>query len=117
MAAQRVVFKVEWHVGELFPRVGFIVTNSNTEAKRIITIYNGRAEIENRIKEGKKTLRWDKMFVECGSVRVFYFAGPENTYTTCPSAFHLVLLRFDSGMWSRFACTQVKFTGEIGTNS
>ncbi len=26
----------------------------------MVTIYNGRAEIENLIKEGKNTLRWDK---------------------------------------------------------
>jgi len=57
---RRVVCKIEWHVRELFPRVGFIVTNSNLEAHKVITIYNGRAEIENRIKEGKNTLRWDK---------------------------------------------------------
>ncbi|MGO9017795.1 MAG: transposase [Syntrophobacteraceae bacterium] len=30
------------------------------EGKKVITTYNGRAEIENRIKEGKNTLRWDK---------------------------------------------------------
>ena len=57
---RRVVCKIERHVGELFPHVGFIVTNSNIEAHKVITIYNGRAEIENRIKEGKNTLRWDK---------------------------------------------------------
>src|SRR5208283_2512877 len=57
---RRVVCKIEWHVGELFPRVGFIVTNSNLEAEQVIIIYNSRAEIENRIKEGKNTLRWDK---------------------------------------------------------
>jgi len=57
---RRVVCKIEWHMGELFPRVGFIVTNSKLEAQQVITIYNGRAEIENRIKEGKNTLRWDK---------------------------------------------------------
>ena len=37
-----------------------IVTNSKLEAEQVITIYNGRAEIENRIKEGKNTLRWDR---------------------------------------------------------
>ena len=58
--ARRVVCKIEWHVCELFPRVGFIVTNSNLEVEQVITIYNSRAEIENRIKEGKNTLRWDK---------------------------------------------------------
>ena len=47
-------------MGGLFPRIGFIVTNSYLEAHKVITIYNGRAEIENRIKEGKNTLRWDK---------------------------------------------------------
>ncbi len=57
---RRVVCKIEWHMGELFPRIGFIVTNSYFEAHKVITIYNGRAEIENRIKEGKNTLRWDK---------------------------------------------------------
>jgi len=40
--------------------VKIFVTNSKLEAQRVITIYNGRAEIENRIKEGKNTLRWDK---------------------------------------------------------
>jgi hypothetical protein len=58
---RRVVCKIEWHVGELFPRVGFIVTNSKLGAEQVIMIYNGRAEIENRIKEGKNTLRWDKI--------------------------------------------------------
>jgi len=52
---RRVVCKIEWQVGELFPRVGFILTNSNLEAQQVITIYNGRAEIVNRIKEGKST--------------------------------------------------------------
>ncbi len=30
---RRVVVKVEWHAGELFPRVGFIVTNLKWRAK------------------------------------------------------------------------------------
>jgi hypothetical protein len=57
---RRVVCKIEWHEGELFPRVGFIVTNSRLKATKVVKVYNGRAEIENRIKEGKNTLRWDK---------------------------------------------------------
>jgi len=55
-----VVAKIEWHRDELFPRVGFVVTNSRLPAKKVIKVYNSRAEIENRIKEGKNTLRWDK---------------------------------------------------------
>lgn len=57
---RRVVCKLEWHPEKLFPHAGFIVTNSRLEAKHVMLVYNGRAEIENRIKEGKNTLRWDK---------------------------------------------------------
>lgn len=57
---RRVVCKVEWHNGELFPRMGFIVTNSTLHAWQVVRAYNGRANVENRIKEAKNTLRWDK---------------------------------------------------------
>jgi len=51
---------IEWHLGELLPRLGFIVTNSRLSSKEVVKTYNGRANLENRIKEGKNTLRWDK---------------------------------------------------------
>ena len=38
----RVVAKVEWHAGELFPRVGFIVTNLTKHSKNVVKFYNGR---------------------------------------------------------------------------
>ncbi len=57
---RRAVAKIEWQRGELFPRIGFVITNSRLPAGKVIKVYNGRAEIENRIKEGKNTLRWDK---------------------------------------------------------
>jgi len=57
---RRVVAKIEWHRGELFPQIGFVVTNSRLPAAKVTKVYNGRAEIENRTKEGKNTLRWDK---------------------------------------------------------
>jgi hypothetical protein len=40
--SRRVVAKVEWHQGELFPRVGFIVTNLNKRYKNVVKFYNGR---------------------------------------------------------------------------
>ena len=46
--------KIEWHRGELFPRIGFVVTNSRLPAGKVIKVYNGRARLENRIKEGQK---------------------------------------------------------------
>ena len=43
---RRVVTKVEWHSGELFPRVGFIVTNLSAKAKSVVHFYNGRGTAE-----------------------------------------------------------------------
>ena len=39
---RRVVGKVEWHPGELCPRVGFIVTNLVRLAERVVAFYNRR---------------------------------------------------------------------------
>ena len=38
--ARRVVAKVEWHPGELYPRAGFIVTNLSRPAERVVAFYN-----------------------------------------------------------------------------
>ncbi len=45
--------KVEWHPGELYPRVGFIVTNMTRLAERVVAFYNQRGTAEQHIKEGK----------------------------------------------------------------
>ena len=43
---RRVVAKVEWHQGELFPRVGFVVTNLSLPAEGVTHFYNGRGTAE-----------------------------------------------------------------------
>ena len=58
---RRVVAKVEWHQGELFPRVGFIVTNLSYPTKGIVGFYNGRGTAEQWIKEGKYALNWTRL--------------------------------------------------------
>jgi hypothetical protein len=58
---RRVVAKVEWHQGELYPRVGFIVTNLTRPAVRTVKFYNGRGTAERWIKEGKLALRWTRL--------------------------------------------------------
>ena len=58
---RRVVAKVEWHQGELFPRVGFIVTNLSAKAKGVVHFYNGRGTAEQWIKEGKYALNWTRL--------------------------------------------------------
>ena len=58
---RRVVAKVEWHAGELFPRVGFVVTNLRRSPKRVIKFYNGRGTAEQWIKEGKNAIKWPRL--------------------------------------------------------
>ena len=55
--ARRVVAKVEWHPSELFPRVGFIVTNLSRPAERVTLFYNQRGKAEQCIKEGKNAIK------------------------------------------------------------
>jgi hypothetical protein len=58
---RRVVAKVEWHRGELFPRVGFVVTNMPAPPEGVVHFYNGRGTAEQWIKEGKYALNWTRL--------------------------------------------------------
>jgi hypothetical protein len=58
---RRVVAKIEHHKGELFPRVGFIVTNLRRPSWRVVTFYNGRGTAEQWIKEGKNAVKWTRL--------------------------------------------------------
>ena len=58
---RRVVAKVEWHPGELYPRVGFIVTNLARPAERVVAFYNHRGTCEQWIKEGKGAIKWTRL--------------------------------------------------------
>jgi hypothetical protein len=42
---RRVIAKVEGHPGELYPRVGFIVTNLSRPAERVVAFYNERRDV------------------------------------------------------------------------
>ena len=58
---RRVVGKVEWHRGELYPRVGFIVTNLTDWNGDVDRFYNQRGTAEQWIKEGKYALKWTRL--------------------------------------------------------
>jgi hypothetical protein len=64
--ARRVVAKVEFHFGELFPRVGFIVTNLETPSRAVVRFYNKRGTAEQWIKEGKQAVKMTRL--SCHSV-------------------------------------------------
>jgi hypothetical protein len=59
--SRRVVAKVEWHPGELYPRVGFVVTNLSQPAERVVAFYNGRGTAEQWIKAGKVAMKWTRL--------------------------------------------------------
>ena len=59
--ARRVVAKVEFHAGELFPRVGFIVTNLETTGRSVVRFYNKRGTAEQWIKEGKQAVEMTRL--------------------------------------------------------
>jgi Transposase DDE domain group 1 len=57
--ARRVVAKVEFHFGELFPRVG--VTNLTAESRAVVRFYNKRGTAEQWIKEGKQAVKMARL--------------------------------------------------------
>jgi hypothetical protein len=59
--ARRVVAKVEFHFGELFPRIGFIVTNFRTSSRAVVRFYNKRGIAEQWIKEGKQAVAMTRL--------------------------------------------------------
>jgi len=74
---RRVIAKVEWRLGELFPRVGFIVTNLTWWSKNVVGFYNQRGTAEQCIKEGKNAVKWTRLschrFID-NAVRLQLFA-------------------------------------------
>ena len=58
---RRIIAKIEQHPNELFPRVGFIITNQKWRDKKVVKFYNKRGTCEQWIKEGKYALNWTKL--------------------------------------------------------
>src|SRR5712692_3198974 len=58
---RRVIAKVEHHLGELFPRVGFIVTSLTGTNRAVVRFYNGRGTAEQWIQEGKTATHWTRL--------------------------------------------------------
>jgi hypothetical protein len=56
-----VAAKVEHHAGELFPRVGFIVTNLSVRSRDVVRFYNKRGTSEQWIKEAKQAVKMTRL--------------------------------------------------------
>jgi hypothetical protein len=63
--ARRGEAKAEHHAGELFPRIGFIVTNivtnMETPSRAVVRFYNKRGTAEQWIKEGKQAVKMTRL--------------------------------------------------------
>ncbi|WP_414645309.1 transposase [Candidatus Binatus sp.] len=59
--ARRVVAKVEFHFGELFPRVGFIAITLAADNRAVVRFYNKRGTAEQWIKEGKQAVAMTRL--------------------------------------------------------
>jgi hypothetical protein len=56
-----VVANLEFHFGELFPRVGFIVTNLETSSRAVVRFYDKRGTVEQWTKEGKQAVKMTRL--------------------------------------------------------
>jgi hypothetical protein len=59
--ARRIVVKVACHRGELFPRVGCMVTNLETDSRAVVRVYNTRGTAEPWIKAGKQAVKMTRL--------------------------------------------------------
>jgi hypothetical protein len=58
---RRVIAKIEHHLGEMFPRVGFIVTTLTGTNRAVGRFYNHRGTAEQWIREGKAATHWTRL--------------------------------------------------------
>jgi hypothetical protein len=58
---RRAVAKVEFHLGELFPRVDFIMTNLGTSSLAVVRFYNKCGTAEQWIKESKQAVAMTRL--------------------------------------------------------
>jgi hypothetical protein len=59
--ARRIVANIEFRLGELFPTVGFLVTNHSLPNERVFAFYNDRGTAEQHIKERKTVVKWTRL--------------------------------------------------------
>jgi Transposase DDE domain group 1 len=78
MKSRRVVAKVKWHPNELYPCIGFIVTNLVRSAERVVTFYSQRGTAEQWIKEGKGAIKWTRLSCRSFAANAVPKAGSES---------------------------------------
>ena len=108
---RRVIAKIEHHLGELFPRVGFIVTTLTGTNRAVVRFYNQRGTAEQWIKEGKTATHWTRLSCHrfrANEVRLLlgviaYNLGICSVGSSCPSLSRVGPSRVSSSGCSRRA--------------
>jgi hypothetical protein len=58
---RRIVAMAKYHEGELFPRVGFIVTNLSLPSRAVVRFYSARGTAEQWINGTKQARHWSRL--------------------------------------------------------
>ena len=69
------IAKIEHHLGELFPRAGFIVTTLTGTNGAVVRFYNQHGTAEQWIKEGKAATHWTRLSCQKAARLRWLFAG------------------------------------------
>src|SRR5262249_33753224 len=78
---RRVIAKVEWHPGELYPRVGFIVTNMSRQPERVVAFYNKRGSRRAKARSCGRDCRAERSpLTRCGSS---FMRSPTTSAISC----------------------------------
>jgi len=77
--------QVEWHPGELYPRVGFIVTNLSRPASASLRSTTSAATCEQWIKEGKGAIKWTRCHAVLSPQRPSAFSSTRSPTTLATS--------------------------------
>ncbi len=91
---------MEFHFGELFPRVGFIVTNLETDSRALVRFDNKPGTAEQWIKEGKQAVKMARLSWEAFNVfnHSQFVNAPERNLGNSPPGRFLNLAFTDGGI-------------------
>jgi len=60
--------KVEFQLGKMFSRIGFIMTSLGTDSRAVVYFYHKRGTVEQWIKEGKLAVKMTRLSCHCWSI-------------------------------------------------
>lgn len=56
-----VVAMIEWHPGEHYPRIGFVVTDLRLDTNYVVVFYDQRHTVQQWIEEDRNSVKWTRL--------------------------------------------------------